>query len=147
MTRADQRRLAPGDNAERDALVARRLEPVRVEADLLRTERALAACAPDTTVAIVAIAEPNAVALCDGPEQARAFVRRFLETGCPSLWPMQAVIGLRLFAIADAETVAGIARGRWYLPAADGADRLVDPTQRPAVPGGRAARRRGGRTA
>jgi hypothetical protein len=154
----DARRVAhPNDPVESvDDLIARRLDPVRIAADLVATEEgieALARTGTTTTFAVVAVSFgswPNAVAILDGAQNAREFIRRFNTTGVPSLWPARAIVGVRVFAVdpADLGGLAGIERGRWYLPAADGSDRLVDPTtRRLAVPGVDRATRRRGRSA
>lgn len=93
--------------------------------------------------------EANGVAILDGAKSTQDFVRRFTIEGIPSLWPVHAIIGIRVFEVSpdDVAQLADVVRGRWYLPAADGSDRLVDPTCRGAVTGAtRAERRRAGRT-
>jgi hypothetical protein len=135
----DTRRLAhPHPNVEAiDDLVARRLDPVRIAADLVATGNRLDGLerAGATTFAVVAVtfnAEANAVAIVDGATNTRRFVERFNREGVPSLWPVYAIVGLTVFGV-DPEDVAGLAdveRGRWYLPAADGSDRVIDPTRR-----------------
>jgi len=132
-----------------DDLVARRLEPVRVAADLATTLAGIDALGADTVVAVVAVtfgSWPNAVAILDGTKNARDFVHRFSVEGRPSLWPLHSIIAVKVFAVApeDVAALADIQRGRWHLPAA-ATDDLIDPTAGPvahAAGGGRAARRR-----
>jgi hypothetical protein len=150
----DGRTVAPSArkrNAESvDELLARRLDPVQIAADLVATVSQLYTVErpSETTFAVVGVAAgswPNAIAILDGADRTRAFVERFNRDGVPSVWPARTIVGLRLFAVCP-EDVGGLAdvdRGRWYLPAADGSDRVVDPATHPStVAGGRRAERR-----
>lgn len=130
----DNRALAHGESL--DDLVAHRLDPVRIAADLTATldgidELARAGIA--TTFAVVALglgSWASAVTVLDGAANTRRFVERFTAEGVPTLWHANAVVAVRVFGVApeDVAALADVARGRWYLPAPDGSDRVLDPT-------------------
>ena len=111
---------------------------MRIAADLVATGDRLdglerAGATLYGVVAVTVNGEANAVAILEGATNTRRFVERFNRDGVPSLWPVHAVVGLTVFGIHP-EDVAGLAdveRGRWYRPAADGSDGVVDPSVRP----------------